>query len=179
MLASTRLPIPLVSASDSFWAKPIWIENFFEPDDSLARAESTLVNDAWRADTMVDAAAWVEIDAPVETVTIEPDRLMFSADTVMRREPSADANAVICGRRAVDQVVAVEHGVADDRGDLIAQSDEVLVHRRAARGIERGVGGRPEPWSSFRRAGRRSTEPADIATSTEDMPRLRLSVTAV
>ena len=46
MLASTRLPMPAVRVSDSFWVKVDWIENFAEPDDSLASAELTLVSEA-------------------------------------------------------------------------------------------------------------------------------------
>ena len=33
--------------SDSFWANVAWIENFAAPDDSLARAELTLVSEDW------------------------------------------------------------------------------------------------------------------------------------
>src|SRR6185312_5465804 len=84
MLASTRLPIPAVSVSDSFWAKVAWIENFAAPDDSLARAELTLVSEAWIVATRVDALAWVEIVA-----------VDFWAPVVIRRVPSAEARAVM------------------------------------------------------------------------------------
>src|SRR5579862_1171253 len=47
-------------------------------------------------ETMVDALVCVEI-VPVDLmVTIDPDKLIFSADTVMRCWPSADARAMIC-----------------------------------------------------------------------------------
>ena len=65
MLASTRLPMPVVSVSDSFWAKVAWIENFAAPADNLARAELTLVSEAWMVATRVEALAWVEIVAVV------------------------------------------------------------------------------------------------------------------
>src|SRR3984885_4477444 len=60
MLASTRLPIPAVRVSDSFWVKVAWIENFAAPDDSLARAELTLVREAWITPIRAEALAWVE-----------------------------------------------------------------------------------------------------------------------
>src|ERR1700759_2548576 len=72
MLASTRLPMPLVRAADSFWAKSTWIENFFEPDDSFASAAAPLLSEVWIPAPIVDAAACVEIDAPEDRVTIEP-----------------------------------------------------------------------------------------------------------
>ena len=75
---------------------------------------------------MVDALVWVEIEAVEVIVTMEPDRLMFCAATVMLRVPSEDASAVICVGRTVDQVEAVEDGVLHDGGDLVAQGDEVL-----------------------------------------------------
>src|ERR1700679_1665127 len=77
MSASTRLPTPLVSVSESLPAKPSWIENFFDPAESCASEESTFSSDCWMTETMVEAPAWVEIDAPVEIGTIEPDRLRF------------------------------------------------------------------------------------------------------
>src|SRR5579862_53173 len=95
MSASTRLPTPVVSVSESFDAKPSWIENFFEPAESCASAESTFSSDCWMTEIIVEAPPWVEIEAPVEIVTIEPDRLMFCAAAVMRREPSEEASAVI------------------------------------------------------------------------------------
>src|SRR5580704_890738 len=95
MLASTRLPMPLVSVSDSFWANVAWIENFAAPADNLARAELTLVSEAWIVATRVEALVCVEIEAVDLMVTIEPDRLRFWAEVVMRRVPSADAKAVI------------------------------------------------------------------------------------
>src|SRR5664279_3043654 len=61
--ASTRLPIPAVSVSASFWLKVAWIENFFAPDDSLASEEFTLVSDFCRVATRVEALAEVEIVA--------------------------------------------------------------------------------------------------------------------
>ena len=63
MLASTRLPMPVVSVSDSFWANVAWIENFAAPADNLARAELTLVSEVWIVATRVEALAWVEIVA--------------------------------------------------------------------------------------------------------------------
>ena len=74
-MASTRLPIPVVRVSDSFWANVAWIENFAAPDDSLARAELTPVSEVWIVATRVEALAWVEIVAVDFKVTIEPDRL--------------------------------------------------------------------------------------------------------
>src|ERR1700755_205454 len=94
-LASTRLPIPVVRVSDSFWEKVAWIENFAAPDDSLARAELTLVSEAWIVATRVEALAWVEIVAVDVMVTILPDSFMFWAEVVIRRLPSAEAKAVI------------------------------------------------------------------------------------
>src|SRR6201991_4175601 len=41
ILASTRLPMPVVSVSDSFWVKVAWIENFAAPADNLASAPLT------------------------------------------------------------------------------------------------------------------------------------------
>src|ERR1700748_2170334 len=95
MLASTRLPMPDVRVSDSFWAKVAWIENFAAPDDSLARAELTLVSEVWIVATSVEALAWVEIVAVDFRVTIDPDKASFWAEVVIRRLPSADARAVI------------------------------------------------------------------------------------
>src|SRR4029077_4817644 len=95
MLASTKLPIPCVMVSDSFWAKVAWIENLAAPDENLARAELTLDSEAWMVATRVEAFAWVEIVAVDFTVTIEPDRLSFWAAVVIRRAPSAEARAVI------------------------------------------------------------------------------------
>src|SRR3954470_9776560 len=96
MLASTRLPIPWVRVSDSFWAKVAWIENFAAPDDSLAKAELTLVSELWIVATRAEALAWVEMVEVDFTVTIEPDSFMFWAAVVMRRAPSDEARAVIC-----------------------------------------------------------------------------------
>src|SRR3954462_13690130 len=95
MLASTRLPIPAVSVSDSFWAKVAWIENFAAPADNLASAALTLVREFWIVATKVDALAWVEIVEVAFTVTMVDDRLIFWAAVVMRRVPSDDASAVI------------------------------------------------------------------------------------
>src|SRR5579872_6702734 len=95
MLASTRLPMPWVRVSDSFWENVAWIENFAAPDENLARAELTLESEDWMVATKVEALAWVEIVAVDFTVTIAPDRLSFWAAVVMRREPSAEAKAVI------------------------------------------------------------------------------------
>ncbi len=55
--------MPAVRVSDSFWAKVAWIENFAAPDDSLARAELTLVSEVWMVATRAEALAWVEIVA--------------------------------------------------------------------------------------------------------------------
>src|SRR5471030_973557 len=93
MLASTRLPMPSVRVSDSFWLKVAWIENFAAPDDNLARAESTLVSEVWITLIKADALAWVEIVAVLAIVTMEPDSFMFWAWTVIRRGPSEDARA--------------------------------------------------------------------------------------
>src|SRR5258707_14297388 len=95
MLASTRLPIPAVSVSDSFWENVAWIENFAAPDDSLARAELTLVSEVWIVATSVEALVWVEIVAVDFRVTTAPDSFMFWAAVVIRRLPSAEAKAVI------------------------------------------------------------------------------------
>src|SRR5471030_2134604 len=69
MLASTRLPMPVVSVSDRFWVKVAWIENFAEPDDNLAKAESTFVSEVWMVLIRAEALAWVEIEAAAEIVT--------------------------------------------------------------------------------------------------------------
>src|SRR6185312_11692955 len=95
MLASTRLPIPAVRVSDSFWAKVPWIENFAAPADNLARAALTLVSEVWIVEIRVEALAWVEIVLVPRTVMIVLDRLIFCAEVVIRRVPSADARAVI------------------------------------------------------------------------------------
>src|SRR5580692_6583748 len=84
MLASTRLPIPAVRVSDSFWAKVAWIENFAAPADNLASAPLTLVREVWSVAIRAEALAWVEIVAVDFNVTIEPDRLMFCAWVVTR-----------------------------------------------------------------------------------------------
>src|SRR6201994_314740 len=63
MLASTRLPMPAVKVSDSFWVNVAWIENFAAPDDSLARAELTLVSEVWSVPIRAEALVWVEIVA--------------------------------------------------------------------------------------------------------------------
>src|SRR3954462_13854075 len=94
-LASTRLPMPAVRVSDSFWEKVAWIENFAAPEDNLARAELTLVSEAWIVATKVEAFDWVEIVAVDFRVTIAPDSFMFWAAVVIRRVPSAEARAVI------------------------------------------------------------------------------------
>ena len=133
--------MPAVSVSDSFWVKVAWIENFAAPADSLARAELTLVSEVWIVAIRAEALAWVEI---VAVVVDRHDRTRQAH--VLRRGGDA-ARAVGRGQgrdlvgRTVDQVEAVEHGILDDRGDLIAQGREVRVQRLAARGIERGVGG--------------------------------------
>src|SRR5690606_36860750 len=50
---------------------------------------------------------------------------------------------VAVGRgRVVEQVDAIELGVRDDRGDLVADGLEVFVQGRASRGRQTGVGGR-------------------------------------
>src|SRR5580704_19776555 len=79
MLASTRLPIPVVRVSDSFWVSVAWIENFAEPADNLASAELTLTSEAWIVAIRAEALDWVEIEAVDLMVTIEPDRLIFWA----------------------------------------------------------------------------------------------------
>ena len=132
--------MPAVSVSDSFWANVAWIENFFAPDESLARAEFTFVSEVWIVATIVEALACVEIVAVAVTVTIVPD-----SDELLRGGRDA-ARAVgrrqgrDLRRRTVDQVEAVEHGILHDRGDLIAQRGEVLVQSLAAGGIQRSVG---------------------------------------
>src|SRR5471030_1024696 len=93
MLASTRLPMPAVRVSDSFWAKVAWMENFEAPADNLARAELTLVSEVWIVAIRVEAFTWVEIVAVLFRVTMAPDRLMFWANVVTWREPSAEAKA--------------------------------------------------------------------------------------
>src|SRR5580658_5245594 len=95
MLASTRLPMPAVRVSDSFWVKLAWIENFAAPADNLASAPSTLVREVWIVLIKAEALVWVEIVAVDFKVTIEPDRLMFWAWVVIRRVPSDDARAWI------------------------------------------------------------------------------------
>src|SRR5471032_1513787 len=87
--------MPIFSVSDRFWANVAWIENFAAPADNLARAELTLVSEVWIVATRVEALVWVEMEAVDFRVTIEPDSFMFWAWVVMRRVPSADANAVI------------------------------------------------------------------------------------
>src|SRR6478672_4397831 len=91
MLASTRLPIPAVKVSDSFWVKVAWIENLAAPDDSLARAELTLVSEAWITLIRAEALAWVETVEVDFKVTIVPESDRFWAAVVTRRVPSADA----------------------------------------------------------------------------------------
>src|SRR6185312_9401601 len=94
MLASTRLPIPAVKVSESFWVKVDWIENFAEPADNLASAELTLVSEDWIVAISAEAFAWVEMTEVFLIVTIVPDKAMFCAAVVMRRVPSAEARAV-------------------------------------------------------------------------------------
>src|ERR1700742_229470 len=77
MLASTRLPMPVVSVSDSFWVKVAWIENFAAPADNLASAEFTLVSEVWIVLINADALAWVEIEDVASSVTMLPPRLIF------------------------------------------------------------------------------------------------------
>src|SRR5205085_9895093 len=84
-----------VRVSDSFCEKVAWIENFAAPDDSLARAELTLVSEVWIVATRVEALDWVEIVAVDFKVTMAPDSFMFWAAVVIRRVPSAEARAVI------------------------------------------------------------------------------------
>src|SRR5580693_8091618 len=95
MLASTRLPIPVVRVSDSFWVNVAWIENFAEPADNLASAELTLTSEAWIVAIRAEALVWVEIEAVDLMVMMDPDNFMFWAEVVMRRVPSDEANAVI------------------------------------------------------------------------------------
>src|ERR1700761_9052465 len=82
MLASTRLPIPAVSVSESFWVKVAWIENFAAPADNLAKAELTLVSEVWMVAIRAEALVWVEIVAVDFRVTIEPDSFRFCAAVV-------------------------------------------------------------------------------------------------
>src|SRR2546423_14984047 len=102
MLASTRLPMPAVRVSDSFWVKVAWMENFAAPEDSLARAELTLVSEAWITVIMAEALAWVETVDVVFKVTIEPDSFRFWAMVVTRRGPSPGAPActLVCEQSA-------------------------------------------------------------------------------
>jgi len=95
MLASTSWPRPVVSVSDSFWVKVPWIENFFAPALSLARAEFTFVSEAWRVAISVEALACVEIVAVLFRVTMVPYNFRVCDAVVMRRVPSEDARAVI------------------------------------------------------------------------------------
>src|ERR1700760_4776668 len=95
MLASTRLPIPVVRVSDSFCEKVAWIENFAAPDDNWARAELTLVSEVWMVATSVEALAWVEIVAVDFKVTMVPDNFKLWDAVVIRRVRSAEASAVI------------------------------------------------------------------------------------
>src|SRR6202000_220567 len=95
ILASTRLPMPWVRVSDSFWVKVAWIENFAAPADNLASAPLTLVREVWSVAIKAEALAWVEIVAVDFKVTIEPDKLRFWAWVVTRRVPSDDAKAWI------------------------------------------------------------------------------------
>ena len=87
---------PTVKVSASFCENVAWIENFFAPEDSLARAEFTLVSDDWMVATRVEALDCVEIEAVWVKVTMVPDSASFWADVVRRRVPSEDAKAVIC-----------------------------------------------------------------------------------
>src|SRR3954470_13280435 len=93
MLASTRLPMPAVKVSDSFWVKVAWIENLAAPDDSLASAELTLVSEVCSTPIKAEALTWVETVEVDFKVTIEPDSFRFWAWAVMRRVPSEDASA--------------------------------------------------------------------------------------
>src|SRR5437868_10688796 len=93
MLASTRLPMPAVRVSDSFWVNVAWIENFAAPDDSLARAELTLVSEVWITAIMADALAWVETVDVLFRVTMAPDSFMFWAWAVIRRVAFVRATA--------------------------------------------------------------------------------------
>src|ERR1700689_2469337 len=95
ILASTRLPMPAVRVSDSLLTKVAWIENFAEPADNCARAESTLVSELWIVVIMDEAFACVET-VPVDVkVTIVLDRLKFCAEVVTWRVPSDEAKASI------------------------------------------------------------------------------------
>jgi hypothetical protein len=71
--------------------------------------------------TIVEALAWVEIDAVDLTVTIEPDSFSSGPDRDAARAVGRSQRRDLV-RRTVDQVEAVEDGVLDDRGDLIAQA---------------------------------------------------------
>src|SRR4051812_17400808 len=94
MLASTRLPMPAVRVSESFWVKVDWIENFAAPADNLAKAELTLVSEDWIVLIKAEAFACVEMVDVVLIETMPPDKVMFCAAVVIRRVPSADARAV-------------------------------------------------------------------------------------
>ena len=122
MLASTRLPMPAVSVSDSFWVKVAWIENFAEPADNLASAELTLVSEVWIVLIRAEALAWVEIVA----VVVDGHDRTRQAHILRRGRDMAGAVGRSQSRdlvgRTIDQVEPVEHGVVHDRGDLIAQS---------------------------------------------------------
>ena len=139
MLASTRLPMPVVSVSDRFWANVAWIENFAAPADNLARAELTLVSEVWMVATRVEALAWVEIVA----VDLHGHDGAGQAHILGLR---GDATRTVGGRqrrdlrgRAIHQVEAVEHRVCHDRGNLIAQRGEVGIQGLTAGSIERSV----------------------------------------
>src|SRR5579863_234067 len=93
MLASTRLPMPVVRVSESFWVKVAWIENFAAPADSFARAELTLESEVWIVAISADALTWVETVLVVLRVTIAPERLIFCAWAETWRDPSAEAKA--------------------------------------------------------------------------------------
>ena len=170
--------MPAVSVSDSFWVNVAWIENFAAPADNLARAELTLVSEVWIVAISAEALAWVEIVAvDGERHDRSPTGSDSAPRSVIRRVPSAEASAVICVGRAVDQIEAVEHGVLHDRGDLIAQRHEVRVQRLAARRIERGSRRRTSAFCFIWISRSEIDWPAESATSMAEEPRFRLLMT--
>ena len=68
----------------------VWIDEFKRVKDDHPRGVLIAsIMEEYRKD------AWVEIVEVALTVTMVPDRLIFWAAVVMRREPSAEAKAVI------------------------------------------------------------------------------------
>ena len=113
--------MPVVSVSDSFWVKVAWIENFAEPADNLARAESTLVSEVWIVLIKAEALVWVEIEAGGLD---RHDRAATGSCSgpwvVTWRVPSDEASAVIWLVEPLTRLKPLKTGVLDDRGDLAA-----------------------------------------------------------